>query len=336
MRKMRAQQQAKESTQSLPVRSVGEQCHYIPQFVLKEFRLGKNGRQRWLLHDKETGYDGQHLREVDDAEELFSFNNLYLWNDTKLTGNYYALSGPSRATEKQLSANEAKATEVIRKISNGRRGAKHSLDKNERLHLSRFLALMCTRNPHFQLVIQNISPDPGRDKLRLFTEGILTDYPLILRDSPRACYMIPITQSDMTRWVCSVFHPHLSDLQKNSTIFVMKIDDPDTSFVTGSVPACPLQTTPDEKIYMWVPVTKKMALCYYFLDDPESSPSIVLVEGKKDTVRDINRFIFETSSQVLVQSEAHFKEILSAPDVRLHWNPQQRDRVFALSDTVIA
>jgi len=333
---MRAQQQAKKSTQSLPVRSVGEQCHYIPRFVLKEFRLGKNGRQRWLLHDKKTGTAAGRLWEIDDVGELFSLSDLYLWNDTELMGDYFTMSGPPRTAERKLSANETKAAEVIRKISDVRGGVKHSLDKNERLHLSRFLALMCIRNPHFHLVLQQISPNPEYSALVEHTEGMLTDYPLILSDSIQACSLTALVQSEMTERLHNVFRHQLSDLQKNCTIFVMKIGDPGTSFITGSFPACPLQTTPDEKIYMWVPVTKKMALCYYFTDDRESCPSIVHVEGRRDTVRDINRFIFEASPQVLVQSEEHLEEILSAPEVRLHQNPRHNTLVYALSDTVIA
>jgi len=333
---MRAQQQAKKSAESLPVRSVSETCHYIPQFVLKEFRLGKNGRQKWLLYDRQARSDGQYLREVDDVRELFNFKDLYLWEDAKLMGDCFTLSGPPRTAEKKLSTNETKAAEIIRKISSGPRGAKHSLDKNERLHLSRFLALMCIRNPHFHLVLQKISPNPEYNALAQHTEGILTDAPPILRNCHRSRSLAALAQLEMTERICNVFLPQLSDLQKNCTIFVMKIGDPGASFITGSFPACPLQTIPDEKIYMWVPVTKKMALCYYFMDDPESYPSIVHVEGKKDTVRDINRFIFETSQQVLVQSEEHLKKILSAPDVRLHHNPQHKTLVYALSDTVIA
>jgi len=333
---MGQKQQSLRPARALTPLEEGEANHYIPRFILDEFRLGKNGRQRWLLYDKAIFHNGPFLREISDIDGQFRFNDTTLWCENEHEGAFFFLAGPSRRVERKLNENEAKAAGIIRRITADGADAVSSLNKNERLHLSRFLSLMCVRNPHFHRVIRQLTSSHNCD---LFVSNVENDAVRptpILKDSARVGFEYRPTEWEINNDIDRRFREVLRDLLKNCTIQVIRIEDPDTYFVTGSFPTCPIETERDGKeYYMCTPVAKKIAIYYHFMDKSRSRPSIEYLAAGKDTVRDINRFIYEASNQILVQSEEHLESILSAPAVRLHRH-QGSSVVFALSDSAIS
>jgi len=264
---MREHQQIQDPAHALPQRGKCRTSHYIPQLVLDGFRLGGNGRQRWLLHDMGAGFDGPQLHRIGDVGEMFRIDEAYFSRGPRFPGDYFAAAVPSRASERRLRANEAKAAETVRKISRDRTSALSALDRGERLHLCRFLSLMCARNPHFHLVYRQLIPDPSYAALMRQPEGPLADSSQILRNCSLAAFLSEVSGSEIDERIDVAFLRRFNREKMNCTIRVLKIDDPGEHFITGSFPACPLQTGPDDKMYMWLPVTKKIALCYYFPDD---------------------------------------------------------------------
>jgi len=333
---MGQKQQSLRPARALTPLEEGEVNHYIPRFILDEFRLGKNGRQRWLLYDKAIFHDGPFLHEISDIDKQFRFNDTTLWCANEHEGAFFFLAGPSRRIERKLNANEIKAAEIIRSITAGGAGAASSLKKNERLHLNRFLSLLCVRNPHFYRVIGQLLSSVSAVPLARAAGNGAARPKLILKDSARAGLEHRPTALEIDQGIDIRFSDQLSGLLKNSPIQVIRIEDPDTYFVTGSFPACPIETERDGKeYYMCTPVTKKIAICYDIRDKSQSRPGIEYLTAGKDTVRDINRFIYEASNKILVQSEEHLEDILSAPAVRLHRH-QGSSAIFALSDTTIS
>ena len=114
--------------------------HYVPRFILKNFSDGKK-LQVWVF-DKKTGNQFKtHIKNIASESGFYNFN----------------FKGESLTIEPSLSDMEAQASEILKRILAERNIS--ILRDEEKLVLSRFIALQFVRTRQWRELIKNVSKE---------------------------------------------------------------------------------------------------------------------------------------------------------------------------------
>jgi len=322
-------------SRSLPKWSESQNCHFIPQHLLRGFHTGSEKNKKWLLHDKNKHGNNNIVEEIDDLKEVFSSPDLHLWRKEVEAEGHILRAGDAYNAEGQFAKNERETSRIIRKIWGHRHDPHLKLAPPDLVDLCKFLFVMNVRSPHYHAFMQSQSPDPADHSLAEISLGMLDDRHRWPEALPSFSSLVVESQSRMMELICGVLQGKRDDKWKKCSIIANVINDNHFSYITGSCPVCLLRTTPDGMLYAWVPVTKRMAFCVKGPHEIPVSPNIICASAKENTVRDVNRFIFDASPQILVESIKQLKAIRSSEKTRFWRDPPAKKLSFAISDSII-
>jgi len=192
--------------------------------------------------------------------------------------------------------------------------------------------VMAVRNPHFQIFLQKNSPQLQVRKFVRYTSQLLNRNRPAKGQKPPECSGARVIQTSVVGKICETLQGGDDKFWKKCDVLVGRIKDDDMHFIQGSSPVCPLACMSSGAKYLWLPITKKIAVCIVLNDNPRRQADIIHVAMKKSLVDCINKFIYDTSSEILVQSHEHLKLIQELPETRIHFDPNWSSLLFVRFD----
>lgn len=265
--------------------------HYIPQFLLKNF-AHKKGDYHLLQADTSSG-------EIRKEGIEDSFQRLGLNYRSKLDENSQRTGELDNTVEKLLSKAESKAATVIRKMVRAKNPQKVieviDTDEQAKKDLIYFLHLQFLRNPYLIYHTQNLLGENDFAKsTKLWMDGNV---------------LIPNMHGDTARNVFldeKIFECMREEIEQQhitAACIDKRAASAGSAFITGDVGLALICNRNHSMV--WLPISPQIALRI----DPDDCNKVI--QPCPELVKSINRYIFEGSETLVVQSEEHFREITS-------------------------
>jgi len=306
-------------------------AHYNPRLIMNGFRLEKDGKKLWCVHHK--GINGAHPQTVKkkSVKYVFVSTDLYLWHRKCDTGGEFARVGPAHTAEERIAENESSGARIIQKIRDNIADPSLELTPDEKRDFFRFMNVMCFRSPDFFAYHQENHSDPEISKLAPHTRELICKQRIRLHLDISCCSAAVYSQSKMVEAICNFLQGRHDEYWRNCNFIVSEIEDPELFYITGSSPVCPIIMMPHEEKYLWLPITSKLAI--NISPSPHPSQKVLRAKTKTDEVNVINRFIYDASSRVIVQSCEHLRQIKSVKPTSIICDPSFPVLTFARYDS---